>query len=189
MKGSWRRVMAPSNHLWGNIFKEKNEGHRDTRILLKKIPLFAALTKSELKEIVRLIHHRQYRNEEIIFWEDEPGVGMYVIQKGAVGIYKDYAKAEQKELVRLEPGDFFGEMALLEDDFRSATAVALGETDLYGLTHPNLPDLFLRKPQLGVKLLSTLANILARRLRKTNQDLQRLEKNLPAAEAKEKTTP
>jgi CRP/FNR family cyclic AMP-dependent transcriptional regulator len=172
--------MKPIDHLWGNIFKEKSEDQRDIGILLKKIPLFAELRKGELKQIVRLIHSRQYQSGEVIFWEEEPGVGMYIIQKGEVGIYKDYAKADQRELARLEPGDFFGEMALLEDDWRSATAVALSETHLFGLIHPDLFDLFGRKPELGVKLLSTLANILARRLRKTNQDLQRLTKKSPA---------
>jgi CRP/FNR family cyclic AMP-dependent transcriptional regulator len=173
--------MKAIDHLWGNIFREKNEDYHDIRILLKKIPLFAELRKGELKEMVRLIHHRQYQDGEVIFWEDEPGVGMYIVQKGDVGIYKDYAKKEQKELARLEPGDFFGEMALLEDDCRSATAVAACETHLFGLFHPDLFDLLNRKPQLGVKLLSALTNILARRLRKTNQELQKLVKNSPAA--------
>lgn len=173
--------MKPIDHLWGNIFKEKNEDYRNIRDLLNKIPLFAELHKGELKEMVRLIHHRHYQGGEVIFWEDEPGVGMYILQKGEVGIYKDYAKAEQKELALLEPGDFFGEMALLEGDFRSATAVAMSDAHLFGIFHPDFFDLLSRKPQLGVKLLSSLTQILARRLRKTNQELQKLAKNSPAA--------
>ena len=176
--------MKTIDHLWGNIFREKNEDHREIHQLLKTIPLFAELRKGELKEMVRLIHDRHYQGGEVIFWEGEPGVGMYIVQKGEVGIYKDYAKPDQKELALLEPGDFFGEMALLEDDYRSATAVAMGETHLFGLFHPDLFGLLGRKPQLGVKLLSALTNILARRLRKTNQELQKLAKCSPAAAGK-----
>ena len=173
--------MKANDHLWGNIFRKREEDSADTRSLLKKIPLFSDLRKSELKEMARLIHHRLFQGGEVVFWEGEPGVGMYIVQKGEIGIYKDYGKAEQKELALLQPGDFFGEMALLEDDCRSATAVALSDSRLFGLIHPDLFDLFYRKPQLGVKLLSALANILARRLRKTSHELQRLAKDVPAA--------
>jgi len=165
--------MSAIHSLWGNIFRDRNENCRDAYLLLKQLPLFAELSKGELREVERLVHRRLYKDGEVIFWEGEPGVGIYIVQQGEVGIYKEYAKAGQKELALLGPGDFFGEMALLEDDCRSATAVARGETCLFGLIHPDLFDLIDRKPQLGVKLLSTLANMLARRLRLTNQDLQR----------------
>ncbi len=180
--------MSPIDSLWGNLFKERNKVRRGIASLMKPIPLFSELRKAELRAIECLVHHRQYHNAEVVFWEDEPGVCMYIVQKGEVGIFKDYAQAGQKELARLEAGDFFGEMALLEDDCRSATAVALGEAHLFGLNHSDLFNLFNRKPQLGVKLLSSLANILARRLRKTNQDLL-LARNSATAAADKKTAP
>ncbi len=180
--------MSQIDSLWGNLFKEKNKVHRGIDSLLNQIPLFSNLRKTELRAIECLIHHREYKNDEVIFWEDEPGVCMYIVQNGEVGIFKDYAKTGQRELARLEPGDFFGEMALLEDDCRSATAISLGETHLFGLNHPDLFNLFNRKPQLGVKMLSSLANILARRLRKTNRDLL-LAQNSPAAATGKKTAP
>lgn len=169
--------MSPIHALWGNIFKKRDGDDPGARQLLKSIPLFAGLGKGELREVARLVHRRVFRSGEVVFWEDEPGVGMYVVQKGEVGIYKEYSRAGQKELARLQSGDFFGEMALLEDDSRSATAVAHGETCLLALIHPELFDLFDRKPHLGVKLLAALANIMAQRLRKTSQDLQRLTRN------------
>jgi CRP/FNR family cyclic AMP-dependent transcriptional regulator len=176
--------MSTSHSQWGNIFKGRNGADRDANRLLQEIPLFAGLRKGELREVERLVHRRLYKDGEVIFWEGEPGVGIYIIQKGVVGIYK----AGQKELARLQAGDFFGEMALLEDDCRSATAVASGETCLFGLIHPDLFDLIDRKPQLGVKLLSALANILARRLRLTNQDLQRLAQDAPRTAATDGNT-
>jgi len=181
--------MSQINSLWGNIFKTKNGDRQDILLLLKKIPLFAELRKGELREIERLIHHRQYKSGEVIFWENEPGVGMYIVQKGEVGIFKDYAAPQQKELAHLEFGDFFGEMALLEDDCRSATAVALTDSHLLGLFHPDLFDLFERKPQLGVKLLAALAGMLARRLRRTNAELQELAKNSPRPARDKKALP
>jgi len=170
-------MMKKIDSIWGNIFKGKNDQNQNIRQFLKNIPIFAQLRKRELRDIEHLIHRRQFKISEVIFWQNEPGVGMYIVQSGEVGIFVDYANPEQKQLARLNQGDFFGEMALLEDDNRSATAVALSESVLLGIFHPDLFDLFERKPELGIKVLSTLANMLAQRLRKTNLELQLLAKN------------
>ena len=162
---------------WGNIFKNKSDQNQNIRQFLTHIPLFSQLRKRELRDIEHLIYQRQYKSAEVIFWQSEPGVGMYIVQSGEVGIFQGYDTPEQKQLARLGQGDFFGEMALLEDDNRSATAVALSESNLLGIFHPDLFDLFEHKPELGVKVLSKLAGMLALRLRKTNLELQQLAKN------------
>ena len=172
-----RNTMSKIDVIWGNIFKAKNDENQSVRHFLKHIPLFAKLHKRELRDIEHLIHRRQYKNAEVVFWQNEPGVGMYIVQSGEVGIFADYGTPDQKQLAVLGQGDFFGEMALLEDDNRSATAVALGETHLIGLFHPDLFDLFERKPDLGVRVLAILGNMLAQRLRKTNLELQQLAKS------------
>ncbi|HSQ36207.1 MAG TPA: cyclic nucleotide-binding domain-containing protein [Candidatus Binatia bacterium] len=166
--------MKKIDFLWGNIFKHKNDADRNIRLFLQNVPLFAKLRKRELRDIESLIHRRQYKCSEVVFWQNEPGVGMYIVQSGAVGIFVDYDAPGQKQLATLNPGDFFGEMALLEDDNRSATAVALSECQLIGIFHPDLFDLFERKPELGIKVLATLGNMLAQRLRKTNLEMQEL---------------
>lgn len=181
--------MSPTHSLWDNVFKARRENNGDILPLLGQIPIFARLRRSELRDIERLVHRRLFADGEVIFWEGEPGVGMYIVQQGEVGIYKEYGKHGQKELARLRPGDFFGEMALLEDDCRSATAVARGETRLFGVIHPDLFHLFRRKPQLGVKLLSALTDVLARRLRLTNQELQRLAQDTLTVETEGERTP
>lgn len=181
--------MMPIHSLWGNIFRDKGPDADKTIALLKHVPLFAGLRKGELRDIERLVHRRLYKDGEVVFWEDEPGVGMYIVQQGEVGIHKEYGKRGQKDLARLKTGDFFGEMALLEGDCRSATAVARGDACLFGLIHPDLFQLFRRKPQLGVKLLSALADVLARRLRLTNQELQRLSLDALAVETEGESAP
>jgi len=169
--------MKKIDSMWGNIFKNKSDQSQSIRHFLKNIPLFAKLRKRELRDIEHLIHRRQYKSAEVIFWQNEPGVGMYIVQNGEVGVFQDYDTPEQKQLARLNQGDFFGEMALLEDDNRSATAVALSDSQLLGIFHPDLFDLFERKPDLGIKVLVPLANMLAQRLRKTNLELQQPLKN------------
>ena len=165
--------------IWSNIFKEKDES-RDTNLdVLKKVPIFSGLKNLELKEFLRILHIRTYAPQETIFWEGEPGVGMYIIQMGRVQISK--LRGEDKSatvLAELSEGDFFGELALLDDSPRSACAIAIEDTQVVGIFRPDLMELFDRKPKLGVKVLFLLANMIGVRLKATNQELKRLQEQL-----------
>jgi len=165
--------------LWANIFRRRNNEHEDPRKLLQKVPLFAELTGSELREFVRIAHARTYRPGEVIFFEGEPGVGMYVIRNGEVEIRKAGADSDEELLLaRLKDGDFFGELALLDDSPRSASAVAVTPTELIGIFRPDLLGLFERKPRLGNKVLLKLADMIGQRLKATNAELQKLRDRL-----------
>lgn len=162
--------------LWGNIFKmSKDETDSDLH-LLAGIPILEGLSANELKEFERIVHHRNFKANEHIFWEGEPGVGMYIIKKGSVKIYRKLSEGHDKELAILKIGDFFGEMALLDESPRSASAVAVEESQLLGIYQPELFDVFERAPKIGLKVPVKLAKIIGMRLRKTNEQLQQLLK-------------
>lgn len=158
--------------LWGNIFK-KDVSQKETAIsVLKRVPLFQGLKKSDLHEFEKIIHLRRFKADETIFWEGEPGVGMYIVQEGLVAIYKKSTENEREELARLSRGEFFGELALLDDSPRSATAAALEDSQILGLFHPDLMSLIDRKPRLGNQFLFQLALLIGERLKHTNEELQ-----------------
>lgn len=161
----------PSSY-WNNIFEKNGKHQINLDYVLKKVPFFSQLKKSELLEFKRILHHRYFKKGEIIFYEDEPGVGMYVIENGKIGIYKKFDENSKEELAILQSGEFFGEMALLDESARSATAVALENTSVLGLFRPELFNLMTRKPKLGNKILLRLAQMLAERLRLSNDELQ-----------------
>ncbi|HFE52369.1 MAG TPA: cyclic nucleotide-binding domain-containing protein [Bacteroidetes bacterium] len=164
---------------WGNIFANKNpEGREAILSILRKIPVFADLKPRELKEFERVLHRREFEKGEVIFREGEPGVGMYIIYKGSVGIFKNTPSGGEELLAELKPGEFFGEMALLDESPRSATAKALEDSIILGLFQPDLFDLIERKPKLGTKILLNLAHIIGERLRRTNAELQQLREKL-----------
>ncbi len=160
--------------LWSNIFKKKNSKIESSISILKKVPLFNGLRKSNLYEFEKIMHRRRFKENETIFWEGEPGVGMYIIQEGLVAIYKDTAGSEKEELARLSQGEFFGELALLDESPRSATATALEDTKILGLFRPDLMELIDRKPLMGNKVLFQLALLIGERLKHTNEELQTL---------------
>lgn len=166
--------MKKTNSLWGNIFR-KSDAETDVISTLKGVPIFHELANRELKEIENIIHQRHFKANETIFYEGEPGVGMYIIQRGEVGIYSGKGTDSQKELAHLSSGDFFGDMALLNEEPRSATAVSLTDSHIFGLYRPDLFDLFERKPDLAFKVLTKLADMIALRLRRANEELQELK--------------
>jgi CRP/FNR family transcriptional regulator, cyclic AMP receptor protein len=141
------------------------KGHHLDQVL-KKLPLFEKLTRRELNSVIRILHEREYEAEEIIFRENEPGMGMYIIEKGKVAIVSESAKLQ---LTELGSGDFFGEIALLDAAPRSASAIAREKCKIFGFFQPDLFGLIERNPRLGVKIVLGLSRLICERLRQTNQ--------------------
>jgi CRP-like cAMP-binding protein len=160
--------------LWGNIFKKDRSQEESIIAVLRQVPLFNGIKKSGLNELVKLIHVRKYKADEAVFWEGEPGVGMYIMLDGVVAIFKETAKKQHEELAQLKRGEFFGELALLDESPRSASAIAQEDSKILGLFRPELIDLIEKKPRLGNTLLFNLAALIGERLKRTNDELQAL---------------
>lgn len=147
---------------WTNIFKKEKVVKENIFSVLKRLPIFMDLTFKELKQVERILHRRTYQTDEIIFKEHEPGVGMYIIEHGKVNITLG---KENKLLVLLSDGDFFGEMALILEGQRTASAIATEPTKLLGFFQPDLFNLMDTSPKIGNKILRRLSQMIAERLR------------------------
>ena len=157
--------------IWANIFRFVTR-EESLSEMLRNIPLFQNLTPKELRILERLLHIRTYEAEQSVFMETEPGAGVYVIRSGRVDIVLNHNTDQPLTLAELEPGDFFGEMALLGYTSRSATAVARERSELIGFFHPDLIELLNVHPSMGAKISLGLARTLAERLRYTNAQLR-----------------
>ena len=153
------------NPLWGNLFgagPAASPEEEEIVLVLKGIPLFEGLTRRELAAVTRILYRRVYQPEETIFHQGDPGLGMYIIVHGTVGIVNPSAG---HTLAELHDGDFFGELALLDELPRSATAVARRPSTILGFFQPDFFALVDRHPRLGVKIMLRLARMVGRRLR------------------------
>src|SRR5262249_54228355 len=137
--------------IWANIFRLGPQNQAIGKIL-QNIPLFSELTPKELRILEQVVHTRTYLPAETVFTENEPGAGMYVIRSGRIDIVLQHQSETPVLLAELEPGDFFGEMALLGDSARSATAVAREQTELIGFFHPDLLEIINIHPVMGAKI-------------------------------------
>lgn len=160
------------NGFWENIFKKAGDNEDNVLKLLREIPILDDLSDEELREFERIAHHRYFETNEHIFWEGEPGVGMYIVKKGVVKIYKASADGKNDALAILKDGDFFGELALLDESPRSASAIAMEVCHILGFFRPEFFSVLERKPRLGLKVAIKLAQIIGKRLRSTSDELQ-----------------
>jgi len=109
---------------------------------------------------------KRFAQGEIIFREWTPGQEMYEIRSGRVGIYVRYGSGEEKKLTELEPGRIFGELSALDGQPRSATAVALCDTEAAAIGADDLREYFTGNPG---RLLEIMHGI-SRRLRELTDD-------------------
>ncbi len=150
--------------------------------LFQKIYLFQDLAEGEISQVLEHTTPRDFPAGGVIIQEGEPGDSLFIMKAGEVEITKqltlvlDEDTPKERVMIRLkaEDGVYFGEMALLENETRSATVTALTDCILLELHQKDFLELVMQKPGMGVKLLMRLAQILSRHLRKTNQDVVKL---------------
>jgi CRP/FNR family cyclic AMP-dependent transcriptional regulator len=155
--------------------------------LLAKVPVFENLKRRELRTIAGIVHRRQYVAGEYVFYQDDPGLGMYVIEDGEVVVTLMEKDKIKKELAVLKEGDFFGELALLDESPRSASVIVRTDANLIGFFRPDLFEVIEKSPTTGLKIVLKLAEIIGERLRNTNQELAEVRAELDALSAKGKS--
>ena len=91
---------------------------------LKATPLFANLNEDEIEMLAELCKEKVYKPGDIIFREGDIGDSLYIVDSGKVGVLRTGPSGETKAIASIQPGDFFGEMSLIDKDYRSATVAA-----------------------------------------------------------------
>ncbi len=156
------------NSFWTNLFKTPAEKNELEEVLLSTPP-FKDLNAKLMKLLTKLIHNRVYSANEYIFYQNDPGIALYIIIKGEVLITQD-ENGDHFDLAVLGQGDFFGELALLDGAKRSASAIALKESHVAVIFRPDLDEFVELHPKEGLKILRGLSTIVTTRLRNLNQD-------------------
>jgi CRP/FNR family transcriptional regulator, cyclic AMP receptor protein len=139
---------------------------------LKKIPLFANLTTDHLQKVGAIAAQKQLKANERVFQEGDVGTEMYIIASGKVRISKMVQGVGEEALAVLEPGSYFGEMALIDDTPRSADATAHLACTLYVIQKTDLEQLMFLHKDLAYELLWTFVRTLSARLRETNDKIK-----------------
>jgi CRP/FNR family transcriptional regulator, cyclic AMP receptor protein len=143
-------------------------------VLLKNVPFFELLRTDQLRHLAAALEPIAWPGREVIFERGEAGDAMYIIVSGKVGISLDETPSFEDFIVELGPDEFFGEMAILDDQPRSASAVSVEGTEAYSLSKDKTRGLLLAYPELGTGMLRALS----RRLRTNSQLLDKYRAEL-----------
>jgi CRP/FNR family cyclic AMP-dependent transcriptional regulator len=142
----------------------------DRKEVLRQIPLFQALTDRDLAEIAELLIERRFKARATVFEEGTVGEYMYVIREGQVKVSKMSDDGREKVLEILGPGDFVGEMALLDQSLRSASVKSVSDCVLLALSRNDFMALLRRNPEIALELIREQT----RRLRETDEEVRGL---------------
>jgi CRP/FNR family cyclic AMP-dependent transcriptional regulator len=141
---------------------------------VKSSVLFKGMSEEELSFLGSLFSEKNMGEGAIVFVENMPGESLFLIKNGAVKISKMIAEGEEKILVILGAEDFFGEMALLEGERRSATARVAEGAELLSLKKADFDALCESRPRLGLKLLRNITLLFQRRVRESENEYREM---------------
>jgi CRP/FNR family transcriptional regulator/CRP/FNR family cyclic AMP-dependent transcriptional regulator len=132
---------------------------------------FKDFDKEDLANLGAVCSEDSFAKDDMIFQEEAPGDRMHIIKSGTVKIVKK-VKDKENTLAVLNPGEFFGEMALLDGMPRSAGAKAGEAVTVITITRQGYSALRDKAPKTALKLMDILVNVLSNRLRQTNKNLE-----------------
>jgi CRP-like cAMP-binding protein len=137
--------------------------------LLGSVPVFSTLEQEDLQRIAELAVPRSFAPGQAVFREGDSSDTCYIVRTGHARAVREHGDGRTITLATFGPGDIFGELALFEDERRSATVEALQELGVVAVLGPDMRRLMVEHPQISTRLVIALG----RRLRETNERLSR----------------
>lgn len=137
---------------------------------LERVGLFTGLDADSMGELAAAMRRRVFKPGEIIFHRDDPGKVLYVLRTGKVKIYITSQDGQEVSLAVFGAGDYFGELALLDGQPRSASAVAIEQADTLALQREDFTKAVMRHPRIAIQVMG----VLSRRLRQTDAMIEDL---------------
>jgi CRP-like cAMP-binding protein len=141
----------------------------ETASLLGRVPVFETLGPAELTQVADVAIPRAFRGGEVVFREGDDSDTCYVVRAGHARAIREHADGRQITLATFGPGEIFGELAMFDDELRSATVEATEELAALAILGSDMRRLMREHPEIAVKL----AVALVRRLRQANERLAR----------------
>jgi CRP-like cAMP-binding protein len=129
------------------------------------------MSERTIQGLAEFLKPRKVPDGTVVFEEGSRGMSMYFVASGRIRIYKNTASGPTRELAIVGPGDFFGEMALVDEVPRSASAAASGSCLLFELYNGDLTRWIKNSAPQALQFFSELSHVLAKRLRKTSREL------------------
>ena len=138
--------------------------------LMNQVPLFKTLDDSDLSKLSAIATEQTFSAGCLVVSEGDPGDSLFIIKYGTVHLSK-HGETEEEEVGYMGSGQHFGEMALIDDEPRSATVEAAEHTELICIRRDDFENLLKQDTVLGFRVYKRFARILSNRLRETTNEL------------------
>src|SRR4051794_17673554 len=137
---------------------------QDIAALLARVPVFETLAPADLERVADVAVPRRFSARVCVFREGDDSDTCYVVRRGHARALREHGDGRQLTLATFGPGDIFGELAMFDDERRSATVEAIDDLDVLAILGRDMRRLMTAHPQIAVKLATSLG----RRLRATS---------------------
>jgi CRP/FNR family transcriptional regulator len=141
----------------------------DTVALLARVPVFSTLGEEDLGRVAEVAVPRRFDAGDVVFREGDESDTCYVVRTGHARATREHSDGRTITLANFGPGDIFGELAMFDDERRSATVEAIDKLEAIAILGGDMRRLLRQHPDIAVKLVGALG----RRLRETNERLTR----------------
>ena len=193
----FRPFLRAGARLYRRLFQRRLDAHtREIANRLRRVPALSHLSSGALYAMASVTHRRTYRRGESLYYEGDPGLGLYIIESGRVRLTTDRAPDRSSELRVVETDEMIGGLSLLGDFQRLETAETVTEAQVLGFFRPDLKNVMRRDPKAGGEIIMALARYMAaqhvellRRYEEQADAITALQSYAQAAEAVEGEVP
>ena len=144
-----------------------------TIALLRSVPVFSALGEEDLAEVAAVTVPREFAAGEMVFREGDRSDTCYLVRSGRVRAIREHTDGRTITLATFGPGEIFGELAMFEDERRSATIEALEDSEVAAILGGDMRRLLREHPEIAVKLLGALGRRNVRTARSSDRGKRR----------------
>ncbi len=174
------RIFADTDHAieWAEdqlILGEIESAVNNQEFPFSQLDVLAGFDQTDLDTIKAVLQRRTYAGGEIVFREGDSSAELFIIAHGSASVRIRLSKNRETRLITFSPGTIFGEIALLDQQVRSASVIADGALVCYVLARTEFLELTQRHQPVAIKLLANLARELSGRLRRANRTIHQLE--------------
>jgi len=160
------------------LFKENEVHKKDVEKELIKflsgVTIFNKLSKNDLKNLRQYFYVRNFKTGEIIFKKDYPNVVFYILKQGELKVFLK-VKDKEIELDRIKPQQHFGEMGIFLEEKRSASIVAIEDSEVLAISKADLKNFIDKFPRVGNKILFKFGEILCTHVMNLNKKINEME--------------
>ena len=157
-----RNLLQAGSRLYRRLFRRRLDPQtREMVEVLRAVPALSHLSSNALYAMAATAHRRTYRRGESLYYEGDPGLGLYIVESGRIRLMSDADPDRTRDLRELETSDVFGVISILGDFRRLETAQTITEARVLGFFRPDLKNIMRRNPKAGAEITMALARYVA----------------------------